>query len=202
MVCHRLDRVHHWHTRKVNRYRGKGWIRVPCSLRCSKTWAYKSRVAEFYWRTVCSLSGEEEDSLEYALRGKAWKVYWFLLKNGRPLTVREVQKGLRFSSPSVAQHHLEQLCELGLAQKQNVGGQYFLASEVKIGVLRHFVKLGKLLFPRYFFYALFSTTFYVAYLLLLMQGFTRENLFIAVFGAVVSAVFWYEAARIWSLKPF
>ncbi|MEM2970991.1 MAG: hypothetical protein QW270_01015 [Candidatus Bathyarchaeia archaeon] len=143
-----------------------------------------------------------EVEFEYALRGKDWKVYWLLLKNGRPMSAREVQKALRFSSPSVAQHHLEQLCELGLVQKHNVGGHYSLVSEVKIGVLRHYVKLGRLLFPRYFFYAVFSTTFYLTYLLFLMQGFTRENLFITMFGAIVSAIFWYEAARIWSLKPF
>jgi len=148
------------------------------------------------------LDVEDEYKLEYALRGKAWKVYWLLLKNGRPMSVREVQKALRFSSPSVAQHHLEQLRELGLVQKQDVGGHYSLVSEVKIGVIRHFVRLGRILFPRYFFYAVFSTTFYLIYLLLLMQGFTRENLFIIIFGAIVSAIFWYEAIRIWSLKPF
>ena len=118
------------------------------------------------------------------------------------MSVREVQKALRFSSPSVAQHHLEQLHELGLVQKQDVGGHYLLVSEVKIGVLRHFVKFGKILFPRYFFYAVFSTAFYMVYLLLLMQGFTRENLFILLFGAIVSAIFWYEAIRVWSLRPF
>ena len=120
-----------------------------------------------------------ENELEYALRGKAWKVYWFLLKTGKPVSVREVQRALHFSSPSVANHHLEQLRELGLVQKQEIGGHYLLVSEVKIGVLRHYVKLGKLLFPRYFFYAVFSTVFYLAYLLFLFQGFTRENLFIS-----------------------
>ncbi|MGQ9550825.1 MAG: helix-turn-helix domain-containing protein [Candidatus Bathycorpusculaceae bacterium] len=145
---------------------------------------------------------EEEAKLEYALRGKAWKVYWFLLKSGRPMSVREVQRALHFSSPSVANHHLEQLRELGLVEKQDIGGHYFLISEVKIGVLRHFVKLGKLLFPRFFFYAVFSTTFYIIYISFLMQGFTRENLFILLFGAIVSAVFWYEAIRVWSLRPF
>ena len=144
----------------------------------------------------------EEESFEYALRGKAWKVYWLLLKTGRPMSVREVQKALHFSSPSVAQHHLEQLRELGLVQKQDIGSHYLLINEVKIGVLRHFVKLGRIMFPRYFFYAMFSTTFYIIYLLLLMQGFTRENLFIITFGAIVSAIFWYEAVRIWSLRPF
>jgi len=145
---------------------------------------------------------EEEAELEYALRGKAWKVYWFLLKSGRPMSVREVQRALHFSSPSVANHHLEQLRELGLVEKQDIGGHYFLISEVKIGVLRHFVKLGKLLFPRFFFYAVFSTTFYMIYISFLMQGFTRENLFILLFGAIVSAVFGYEAIRVWSLRPF
>jgi len=145
---------------------------------------------------------EGETKLEYALRGKAWKVYWLLLKNGRPMSIREVQRALHFSSPSVAQHHLEQLHELGLVQKQDVGGLYSLVSEVKIGVLRHFVKLGRLLFPRYFFYAVFSTTFFIIYLLVLMQSFTRENLFILLFGIIVSAIFWYEAVRMWSLRPF
>ena len=145
---------------------------------------------------------EDKADFEYALRGKDWTVYWLLLKNGQPLSVREVQKALHFSSPSVAQHHLEQLRELGLVQKNELGGQYSLVGEVKIGVLRHFVKLGRLLFPRYFFYAAFSTAFYAIYLLLLMQGITKESLFIISFGTLVSAIFWYEAVRVWSLRPY
>jgi len=148
------------------------------------------------------LDAEDGTVFEYALRGKDWNVYWLLLKNGRSMSVREVQKILRFSSPSVAQHHLEQLRQLGLVKKEEVGGNYSLTSEVKIGVLRHFVKLGRLLFPRHFFYALFSTTFYSIYVVALMQGFTRETLFILMFGAIVSAIFWFEALRIWSLRPY
>jgi len=149
------------------------------------------------------LNTDDETRLEYALRGKAWKVYWSLLKTGKPMSVREVQRALHFSSPSVANHHLEQLRELGLVQKQEIGGHYVLVGEVKIGVLRHYVKLGKLLFPRYFFYALFSTVFYATYLSFLVQDFfSRENLFIAVFGAIVCAIFWYEAYRVWTMRPF
>jgi DNA-binding transcriptional ArsR family regulator len=140
--------------------------------------------------------------LEYALRGKAWKVYWLLLKTGEPVSVREVQRALHFSSPSIANHHLEQLRELGLVAKQEVGGHYVLVSEVKIGVLKHYVKLGKLLFPRFFFYALFSTVFYLAYVLLLVTSFNRDNLFIITFGAIVCGIFWYEAYRIWGMRPF
>ncbi len=145
---------------------------------------------------------EDETEFDYKLRGKAWNVYWLLLKNGHPMSVREVEKALRFSSPSVAQHHLEQLRQIGLVQKENVGGNYSLVSEVKIGVLRHFIKLGRLVFPRYFFYALFSSAFYITYLTMFLENFTRENLFIISFGATVSVIFWYEAIRVWRLKPF
>ena len=156
------------------------------------------------WEASCRLNGDDETKIEYALRGKAWKVYWFLLRKGNPVSVRQVQRALHFSSPSVANHHLEQLRELGLVKKQEIGGHYTLVSEVKIGVLRHYVKLGKLLFPRYFFYALFSTVFYIAYLLFLVQDhfFLRENLFITVFGLIVCAIFWYEAYRVWTMRPF
>jgi predicted DNA-binding transcriptional regulator len=148
------------------------------------------------------LREEDEAEFDYKLRGKAWKVYWLLLKNGRPMSVREVERALRFSSPSVANHHLEQLRQLGLVQRQKIGGNYTLVSEVKIGVLRHFVKLGRLMFPRYFFYAIFSSIFYIAYLTILLHGITRENLFIISFGAIVTFIFWYEAIRFWRLKPF
>jgi len=148
------------------------------------------------------LKTHDETDFEYALRGKDWRVYWLLLKTGQPLSTRKVQKALHFSSPSVAQHHLEQLRQLGLVTRNDAGGQYSLVSEVKIGVLRHYVKLGKLLFPRYFFFAVLSTALYIIYLAFIFQGITRESLFITTFGAIVLAIFWYEAYRIWALRPF
>jgi hypothetical protein len=43
----------------------------------------------------------------------------------------------------------------------------------------------------------------VAYLLFLAQDLLmRENLFIAVFGAIVCVIFWYEAYRVWTMRPF
>lgn len=118
------------------------------------------------------------------------------------MSVREVQRTLHFSSPSVAHHHLDRLRDLGLVEKKEIGGNYSLVSEVKIGVVRNFVQLGKLLFPRYFFYAVFSTTFFLTYLLFLMPGFTSEGLFIILFGVIVTIIYWYEAVRVWLLKPF
>ena len=148
------------------------------------------------------MNTKDESELEYKLKGKAWNVYWLLLKNGQPMSVREVARALRFSSPSVANHHLEQLIQIGLVERQEIGGNYTLVGEVKIGVLRHFVKLGRMMFPRYFFYALFSSAFYVTYLTLFIETVTQESLFVIAFGAIVSTIFWYEAVRVWRLKPF
>ncbi|MDH5771395.1 MAG: hypothetical protein OEZ25_08940 [Candidatus Bathyarchaeota archaeon] len=148
------------------------------------------------------MQAKGETQLEYELRGKTWRVYWLLLKSGRPMGVREVQRTLHFSSPSVAEHHLERLRNLGLVKKQDISSRYFLVSKVKIGVLRHFIKLGRLMLPRYFFYAVFSTMLLLLYLTMFMQELTRGSLFFVLFGAIVSIIFWYEAFRVWSMRPF
>ena len=57
--------------------------------------------------------------LESMLKGKTLKVYWYMLQQpNRSVGVREIQRALRFSSPSVALHHLEKLEDLGLVQKR------------------------------------------------------------------------------------
>jgi DNA-binding transcriptional ArsR family regulator len=57
------------------------------------------------------------ERIEYELRGKTLSVYMYLLKNGSAVGVREVQKALGFSSPSVAFHHLDKLVSLGVVEK-------------------------------------------------------------------------------------
>lgn len=66
------------------------------------------------------MSKDEEAFLEAELRGKTLRVYWYLLKHGgeHPIGVREVQRSLGFSSPSVALHHLEKLRDLKLLDKK------------------------------------------------------------------------------------
>ena len=45
---------------------------------------------------------DEKAKIEFELRGKTLKVYLYVLKQGKPVGVREVQRELGFSSPSVA----------------------------------------------------------------------------------------------------
>lgn len=138
------------------------------------------------------------DAIEYALRGKTLTVYLYLLKHGKAIGVREIQKALGFSSPSVAFHHLDKLVELGVVEKDEYD-RYVLSKKVDTGILHSFVSIGGLTLPRLGFYAAFFTTIAAAYFVV-----NRESLdFYALIGTVGgAAIFWYEAWRVWRRKPF
>ena len=147
------------------------------------------------------MPGEHEDfdrdRVEYELRGKTLKVYAHLLRADSS-GVREIQRDLGFSSPSVALHHLEKLERLGVVGQDNMG-KYFIAKKVDVGVLSAFTSIGRLTLPRLGFYAAFFTTIAVAYML---ESGASANLY-AVVGTVGGVVvFWYEAWRAWRKRPF
>ena len=144
------------------------------------------------------MSQPSRDRVDYELRGKTLTVYLYVLKHGKAIGVREVQKALGFSSPSVAFHHLDKLVGLGVVEKDEYD-RYVLAKKVDVGILHSFVSVGRVTLPRLGFYAAFFTTIGAAYLLL-----DRGSLDLyALIGTVGGAgVFWYEAWRVWRRKPF
>ena len=144
------------------------------------------------------LSDGSRERVDYELRGKTLTVYLYLLKHGRAVGVREVQKELGFSSPSVAFHHLDKLVELGVVEKDNYD-RYVLAKKVDSGILHSFVSIGGLTLPRLGFYAAFFTTIAGAYLVLNRSALDLYALIGTIGG---TAVFWYEAWRVWRRKPF
>ena len=141
--------------------------------------------------------------IESQLKGKTLLVYWYLLKSsGSTVGVRELQRTLGFSSPSIAVHHLEKLRDLGLVDKSSIGGEYFIAQEVKVGLLRFFTKLGRVLVPRYLFYSVLLSTMLIVYLILYGQSGSIHNLAAILFGAVGCLILWFETIRLWREKPF
>ena len=139
----------------------------------------------------------DRDRAEYEIRGKTLKVYAHLLRVDSS-GVREIQRDLGFSSPSIALHHLEKLERLGVVSKDNVG-KYYIARKVDVGILSAFASIGRLTLPRLGFYAAFFTTIAVAYML---ESGASANLY-AVVGTVGGViVFWYEAWRAWRKRPF
>ena len=140
--------------------------------------------------------------LEAALKGKTLLVYLYLLQHSdkEGVGVREVQRELRFSSPSVASYHLQKLVDLGLAKKEL--GEYSLAREVRVGLLRHFVMIGRFMLPRYLFYAVLVSTMLFTYILQFPQTLSKYNVATLLIGAVPTVILWYETIRIWRERLF
>ena len=59
------------------------------------------------------------DKSDDVLKGTTAEVYRFILTVGKPVGVREVQRALNLSSPSLALYHLSKLEEVGLLKREN-----------------------------------------------------------------------------------
>jgi hypothetical protein len=139
--------------------------------------------------------------LESELKGKTLLVYWYLVQQpSHTVGIREVQRALGFSSPSIAVHHLEKLQNLGLLQKK-VTGEYVLEEVVKVGILRFFMQMGRFVVPRYFFYSVLFSTMLAAYLALCLLGQLFPSFYALVFGTIAAIIFWFETVRLWRAKP-
>jgi len=143
----------------------------------------------------------ERIDLEAELKGTSFKVYWYFLKNNRPLGVREVQRGMELSSPSVALHHIEKLRRLGLINKDRFG-RYSIKEEVKVGILNFFTRFGKIILPRYLFYAVFFSSVLVLYLIQSLFTHRTPEFIVLILALSASVISWYEALKIWKEKMF
>ena len=68
------------------------------------------------------------------------RVYRFLYREGRPVGVHEVQKGLQLSSPSVAHYHLRKLVEEGLVKEESGGytvDKVLFENMIRVPAIRH-----------------------------------------------------------------
>lgn len=140
--------------------------------------------------------------LESELKGKTLLVYWYLLQQStHTVGVREVQRALGFSSPSIAVHHLDKLQDLGLVSKKGTG-EYELEEEVKVGILRLFTRMGRFVVPRYLFYSILFSTMLVTYLAVCIIGQIFPSFYALAFGLIASIVFWFETIRLWEARPF
>jgi hypothetical protein len=134
------------------------------------------------------------------LKGNTLRVYVYALKKRR-VGVREVQRALLMSNPSLAQYHLNKLKDLGLVSENN--GEYEVVGEVKVDVMRDFLRVGTLIVPRFIFYAVVFTVFavYLAYVGSPYFGVVPVVEWFSALLALAAAAFWYEAVRAWRSAP-
>ena len=124
------------------------------------------------------------------LRGLTLKVYKFILKSDRPIGIREVQRALNLSSPTLALYHINKLEEAGLIKKELNG---YVADRI---VLENLVRLRRFLIPRNFFYTVFLLTSLIFLLVFLRPPIlTREYVFSLGVISVATATSIYETIR-------
>jgi predicted DNA-binding transcriptional regulator len=136
-------------------------------------------------------------SIEDQLKGKTLQVYTYMIKKKASVGIREVQRDLAFSSPSVANYHIEKLVEMALVSQDDYG-RYFVVQKVQVGVLQAFVNIGGLAVPRLSFFAAFFTTLLIAYIAL---NFDNLNIHAIGFALAGATAFWFETIRVWIKKP-
>lgn len=129
------------------------------------------------------------------LRGTTLEIYKFLVKINKPVGVREVQRSMNFSSPSVVTYHLSKLEEAGLVKREQ--GDYVLCKLA----LNHSVRISRFIVPKHLFYAMFA--FFV--LLIELTIFrppiiSREYFFSTIATLMFTSIFCYEALKAWQNK--
>ena len=135
---------------------------------------------------------ESERNDKDVLQGKTLKVYRFILRSNEPARVREIQRSLGFSSPSLVLYHLEKLKWAGLIKEEGIG---YVADKV---LLRNLVRFRSKLIPRYFFYFLFFTLGTILELTLLRPPIvTREYLIAVMFTFAAAIAFGIETFSQW-----
>ena len=132
------------------------------------------------------------EDVEDVLKGLTLKVYRYVLKNKKETGIREVQRALKLSSPTLAVYHLDKLEQAGLVKK---GASGYVVDRV---YLRNLVRFRQLLVPKYFFYALFFSLAVVVELAVLRPTvFSREYVFAFIVTCAAAVSYVYETIKTW-----
>ncbi len=143
----------------------------------------------------------DRDLVDRLLKGRTMSVYALLLSSGE-MGVREVQRSLGFSSPSLALHHLAKLSELDLVSKDS-HGIYSVTRTVRVGSLSLFIKFGTRLLPRLLFLGTLFSGMLIVYLgFFVTWPLTGGDIMFISLSFIAIVVAFYESRRIWLLKPF
>jgi hypothetical protein len=138
------------------------------------------------------MSSATEKEAKDALKGTALDIYRLMLTSNKPFGIREIQRALELSSPSIAQHHLLKLERVGLVKKE--AGNYV----VNKVLLRNYIKISRFLVPRYFFYTVFAVMILILELTVLQPNVIYQAYVFSVIASIlVVAIFCYETVRVW-----
>ncbi|MFX1569620.1 MAG: hypothetical protein ACFFCV_14765 [Promethearchaeota archaeon] len=144
-------------------------------------------------------------NIEDLLQGKTLQVYWFFFVR-RHAGVREIQKASSISSSGTVAYQLNKLLKAGIISKDEEEGKYSLKKDVKVGILKFFIRIGNRAIPRISLYLIIYLSGFILYLILaLIQGITffldPINLLMLFFLILGTIIFVLESYKIWKLNP-
>jgi len=133
-------------------------------------------------------------SVSQEVRGNALKIYLYLLRHG-PSELRDIQRGVGLSSPSLASYHLGKLVDAGFVT-QDEHGRYLAVKEASDKVLEGYAKMGPAVVPQLFFFALLFTILaaFFSFEALYSSGFV---VYLVAVSIAMVCVFWYETLKLW-----
>ncbi len=142
---------------------------------------------------------------EDLLQGKALQIYWYIFTHDHA-GVREIQKALNLSSPGTVSYQITKLLEAGVISKNSEEGKYLLNEEIKIGVLKFFIRIGNRVIPRISLYFIIYVLGFIVYIILaIIKGneFVTDpiSIFLLIFLILGMVIFILEALKIRKLKP-
>jgi hypothetical protein len=128
------------------------------------------------------------------IKGNTLRTYLYVLKSGSS-ELRDVQRALGFSTPSLASYHLGKLVEAGYVS-QDDRGRYMIVWDATKELLEGYVRIGTVVFPQLFFFSILFTA--VIGFLAVMSLFVSAYVpLLAVGSAVMIGAYWYETIKVW-----
>lgn len=115
-----------------------------------------------------------------------------MLRSKKPLGVREIQRALNLSSPSVAQYHISKLEHSGLIKKEM--GNYIINKVL----LDTCVKISRFIIPKYLFYSVLALFVFIIQVTIFKPNFLYREYYFSVLATIMFfAIFCYETAKVW-----
>lgn len=156
-------------------------------------------------QTLEELTEVKPEITEDFLQGKTLQVYWYFFTK-RKAGVREIQKALNISSSGTVSYQITKLLKAGIISKDDEEGKYSIKEDIKIGILKFFIRIGNRTIPRISLYLLIYSFGFITFLILAgIQGvnFLSDplNLLLLCFLIIGTIIFILESYKIRKLKP-
>jgi len=121
-----------------------------------------------------------------------------MILRGKAVGVRELQRKMKLSSPSLVLYHLNKLEKMGLIVR-DLNGKYMAnKNNIDLSLLKDIMMVGNISIPKYFFYATFITSLLIAYIFLRPWIIDDTYILGLLIGVSSATIFWYETFK--SLK--